>query len=211
MVKENYCNCLWCVWKPAQPEVNDRGLTCFNGSSFGLLINTRSSSPWEITQKHIFCPKILLFFSFHEMYWIFVVCFPKMKGKDMPISFQFHKTPKRDQEKTLLKGMGLCICFAWHLQSQQFAGISPPSPGCLESCGCSLKGQVPPGPEWLWTLCPGWGGAEPPSPHGCRKQLLLSKHRNCFLFPRWWEETKDPNCHSQAHSLLCAWTRTYYL
>lgn len=52
-------------------------------------------------------------------------------------------------------------------------------------------------------------GLAPTAPHRCRKQSLLSKHRSSFLFPRWWEETRDLNCHSQTRSLLWAWTKLY--
>lgn len=163
-MKENYCNCLWCVWKPAQPEVNDRGLTCFNGSSFGSLINARSSSLWEIVQKYIFCLKILFFFlSTKWMGFLFGV-FLKWREKTCQFPFSFTKPPNLIKKTPYWRAW--CCASAlpeftsgpWskltHLQSQQFARISLPSLGCLESCGCSLKGQVPPGPEWLWRLCP---------------------------------------------------------
>lgn len=150
----------------------------------------------------------------------------------------FTKTPNLIEETPHWRAWGCAsalpefISGPWtdltHLRSQQCARVSSPPLSYFESCRCSLKGQVPPGcggctrpghaampgqSRSCCLRCPcswqGWRGAEPPSPHRCRKQSLLSKHRSCFLFPRWWEETKDPNCHSQARSLLCAWTRTY--
>lgn len=156
MVKENYCNCLWRVSKPAQPEVNDRSLACFNDSSFGSLI-PGSSSPQEIVQTRYSALKKLTFFFLHKMHWIFVLCFPRKKEQDMPFLIQlfplcFTKTQILIKKTPLWRPWG-CVSASpepisgpWtnlpDLQSQQFARLSPPSLPYFEFC----KRPSPQGP-----------------------------------------------------------------
>lgn len=149
MVKENYCNCLWRVSKPAKPEVNDRSLTCFNGSSFGSFVNT-GSSPHKIVQNRNSALKYIVgvvgfFFSLSANWIVFLFCvFLERRNRTCHfytiISPQFHKNTDPDQENTLVKAMGLWICFAWAwadlpvLQCEQFARLSPPSLTYFELC-----------------------------------------------------------------------------